>query len=181
MPHRVIKDPQIFPRMNRDMDRHNKKLREAIKKNLSEIISKEDIITSKKDKKIRVPIKQLKTWEFYYDSEKRPHVAHGDSVQRITCPECDGEGCENCGGLGTITQRKAKKIKFIKDLLNSPLEIENIDLLSNSLFDNKDLEKRRGKSGKPRTLKNDKIGIKEKGGAGQGGGGDEMGDRKSVV
>ncbi len=173
MPHRVIQDPQIFPRMNRDMDRHNKKLREAIKKNLSEIISKQDIITSKRDKKIRVPIKQLKTWEFYYDPEKRPHVAHGDAVQRITCPECNGAGCGNCGDLGTITQRQAKKIKFIKDLLNSPLEIENIDLLSNSLFD--EIEKRKGKSGKPRTLKNDKIGIKDKEGAGQGGGGDEMG------
>lgn len=175
MPHRVIQDPQIFPRMNKDMDRYNKKLREAIKKNLSEIISEQDIITSKRDKKIRVPIKQLKTWEFYYDSEKRPHVAHGDFIQKITCPECGGSGCENCGGLGTITQRNAKKIKFIKDLLNSPIEIENIDLLSNSLFDNKDVEKRRGKSGKPRTLKNDKIGIKDKWGIKNDGAGDEIG------
>jgi hypothetical protein len=36
MPHRITRDNQIFPRMNKDMDRHNKRLRDAIKKNLSQ-------------------------------------------------------------------------------------------------------------------------------------------------
>lgn len=198
MPHRVVEDSQIFPRMNKDIDRHNKRLKDAIKKNLSQIIAKEDIITSDKDKKIRVPIRQLREWAFSYDFEKMPHVGHGDFIKRVTCPICNGQGCETCEGLGTIPQRYLKQIRYLQQQSGGhshPLQIPFMvgeDLLSNvNLADNfhsriedetieREIEKRKGKTGKPRSLNNDKIGKKSK--DGEGGkplfGGDEQGEEE---
>jgi len=195
MPHRVVRDSQIFPRMNKDMDRHNKRLREAIKKNLSQIIAKEDIITSDKDKKIRVPIRQLREWAFNYDFEKRPHVGHGDFIKRVTCPICKGQGCDVCEGLGTIPQKYLKQIKYLQQATGGghshPLQTafitdEEVKLTTSLQHDldedtvEKEIEKRKGKTGKPRSLTNDKIGRKPVGGGGGKPifGGDEPGEEE---
>jgi len=186
MPHRVVTDNQIFPRMNKDMDRHNKRLKEAIKKNLSQIVAKEDIITADKDKKIRVPIRQLKEWAFSYDFEKRPHVGHGDFIKRVTCPICKGAGCDVCEGLGTIPQKYLKQIKYLQQAGGHPLQSIMAEDENNPKFNlddslDKEIEKRKGKTGKPRSLTNDKIGKKQSGGQGGGKpkfGGDEPGEEE---
>ena len=51
-------------RGQKDARRHREKQREAIKKKLPEIISQEDIITRKRDKIVRIPIKRLDIPDF---------------------------------------------------------------------------------------------------------------------
>ena len=50
-----------------DQERHKEKIREAIKKNLSDIVSEENIILSDGKKMVRVPIRSLDEYRFRYD------------------------------------------------------------------------------------------------------------------
>ena len=51
----------------KDTTRHREKVKDAIRKNIAEVISEEAIITRKKDKTVRVPIRGLKSYRFIYD------------------------------------------------------------------------------------------------------------------
>jgi hypothetical protein len=60
-----------------DSDRHAKKIREAIKKNLHHIISQESIITSDGKRMTRIPVKYLDSYHFRH-GKMRDGVAHGE-------------------------------------------------------------------------------------------------------
>ena len=63
----VIKpDYDSAPRGRTDAARHREKVREAIRKNLPDIISDEAIITRKRDKMIKVPIRGVKSYQFIH-------------------------------------------------------------------------------------------------------------------
>lgn len=80
-------DYEFSPRGQKDAVRHRDKIREAIRKNLPEIISDEAIITRDKGRVVRVPVRGVKSYRFI----------HG---QR------GGEG----GGLGSGEKEKGKTI-----------------------------------------------------------------------
>lgn len=60
-----------------DQERHLEKVRDAIKKNLHEIVSSEPIITSDGKRLIRVPIRSLNEYRFRYASEKQERAGSG--------------------------------------------------------------------------------------------------------
>ena len=60
----------------RDSQRHQKKIKEAIKKNLHKIIAEEAIITTNGHKKTKVPIRYLDSYYFKYGKMK-DNVGHG--------------------------------------------------------------------------------------------------------
>ncbi|MBM7854322.1 sporulation protein YhbH [Desulfohalotomaculum tongense] len=64
-----------------DQQRHREKVREAIKKNLADIITEESIIMSDGKKIIRVPIRSLEEYRFRhnYRSQKHAGTGRGDS------------------------------------------------------------------------------------------------------
>ena len=174
MPHRVVRDMDVFPRMARDMDRHNRRIREAIKKNIASILSKNTIITGDRDKTIRVPVYQLKEYQFAFDSSHLPRVGHGDGLKKVSCPACKGKGCQLCGGLGFVPQARARRIKeWIHEQQHgpfSPMTPYNdlmttfseepplpLDLGLTSEEEREDSE-RKGKDGAPRSLPGDRIG-----------------------
>ena len=59
-------DYDSAPRGGTDSARHREKVKEAIRKNLPEIISDEAIITRKKDQVVRVPIRGVKSYRFIH-------------------------------------------------------------------------------------------------------------------
>jgi sporulation protein YhbH len=61
-----------------DQDRHQEKVREAIKKNLAEIISDESIVTSDGKRMVKVPIRALNEYRFRYNWEKQERAGQGD-------------------------------------------------------------------------------------------------------
>jgi len=62
-----------------DSGRHKQRIREAIKKNLHELIAEENIISSKGGKKIKVPVKFLDMWRFKFGkNSKQKGVGHGE-------------------------------------------------------------------------------------------------------
>ena len=61
-----------------DRKRHKQKIKEAISKNLPDIISEESIIGKSNDKIIKVPIKGVKEYRFIYGDPKGGGIGTGD-------------------------------------------------------------------------------------------------------
>ncbi len=65
-----------------DQARHNEKVREAIKNNLSNIISQEAIVTSDGNNIVKVPIRSLELPRFRYDFRKKNQVGQGEGESK---------------------------------------------------------------------------------------------------
>lgn len=61
-----------------DQQRHMEKVKEAIKKNLADIVAEESIIMSDGKKVIKVPIRSLEEYHFRYNQNKQKYVGQGD-------------------------------------------------------------------------------------------------------
>jgi len=64
-------DWDLSERGKKDAERHRKKIDDAIRKNVKDVISEESIITKKRGKKVRIPVKGLKDYRFIYNHRKR--------------------------------------------------------------------------------------------------------------
>lgn len=64
-----------------DRRRHKQLVEEAIKKNVGSIIAEESIIGQSKDKKIRIPIRGIKEFQFIY-GENQPGVGSGTGSEQ---------------------------------------------------------------------------------------------------
>lgn len=60
-----------------DQQRHMEKVKDAIKKNLADIVAEESIIMSDGKKLIKVPIKSLEEYHFRYNVNKQKHAGQG--------------------------------------------------------------------------------------------------------
>jgi uncharacterized protein len=66
-----------------DQERHKEKIREAVKKNLGEIVSEESIILSDGKKTVRIPIRSLEEYNFRYDHGRQQHAGQGDGKSKV--------------------------------------------------------------------------------------------------
>ncbi len=89
----------LHRRAERDRGRHNEKIKEAIKQNLGDIISQQDIITADKGKIVKVPVRGLELPRFRFDPYDREHVGQGqggtkpgDVIARGPSKEQQGQG-----------------------------------------------------------------------------------------
>lgn len=64
-----------------DRRRHRQLVEESIKKNLGNIIAEESIIGQSRDKKIKIPIKGIKEYQFIY-GKNTPGVGSGDGSEK---------------------------------------------------------------------------------------------------
>lgn len=61
-----------------DQQRHMEKVKEAIKKNLADIVAEESIIMSEGKKIVKVPIRSLQEYHFRFNQNKQKYVGQGD-------------------------------------------------------------------------------------------------------
>ncbi len=66
-----------------DQERHKEKIKEAIKKNLPEIVSEENIILSDGKSIIKVPIRSLDEYRFRYDFGRQEQSGQGDGNSKV--------------------------------------------------------------------------------------------------
>lgn len=66
-----------------DQARHQQKVREAIKQNLPDLITEENIIMSDGKQIIKVPIRSLDEFRFVYNFNKKKHVGQGDGDSKV--------------------------------------------------------------------------------------------------
>lgn len=89
----IERSPDRDRRSRRDIQRHQQRVRAAIKGNLPEIISQEDVITSDGQKLVKVPIRGLELPRFRFDPHAGEHAGQGD------------EGTRRQGGAGNQRTR----------------------------------------------------------------------------
>ncbi|MDR3589187.1 MAG: sporulation protein YhbH [Negativicutes bacterium] len=80
----IFKDSSASPsdRSAWDRKRHRQLTEEAIKKNLGDIIAEESIIGQSKDKKIKIPIKGMKEYQFVYGKNSGGTASGSGQEQR---------------------------------------------------------------------------------------------------
>src|SRR5215469_7512464 len=66
-----------------DQERHKRKIREAIKKRLPEVISEESIILSDGKKVFKVPIRSLEEYRFRFDPNRQQHAGEGSGDSKV--------------------------------------------------------------------------------------------------
>jgi uncharacterized protein len=62
-------DWELSERGEKDAERHRDKIDDAIRKNVKDVISEEAIITKKKGKKVKIPVRGLKDYRFVYGND----------------------------------------------------------------------------------------------------------------
>ncbi|MDR6226831.1 sporulation protein YhbH [Desmospora profundinema] len=68
---------------HQDQMRHQEKVKEAIKKNLSDLISEESIILSDGKKVVKIPIRSMEEYKFRFNYNKGKHVGQGDGKSQV--------------------------------------------------------------------------------------------------
>lgn len=117
-----------------DQRRHQEKVQEAIKKNLPDLISEENIIMSNGKDVIRIPIRSLDEYKIRYNYDKTKHVGQGkgdskvgDVVARDPSAE-QGQGKGQGAGeeAGTDYYEAEVSILELEEMLFSELELPNL-------------------------------------------------------
>ena len=65
-----------------DQMRHNEKVKEAIRKNLPDLISEESIIMSDGRQVVKIPIRSMEEYRFRYNYNKSKQVGQGRGTAR---------------------------------------------------------------------------------------------------
>ncbi|OEF97768.1 sporulation protein YhbH [Desulfuribacillus alkaliarsenatis] len=66
-----------------DQSRHQEKVKEAIKKNIPDLITEESIIMSRGKDVVKIPIRSLDEFRFRYNFNKQQHTGQGDGKSNV--------------------------------------------------------------------------------------------------
>jgi len=117
-----------------DQLRHQEKVREAIKKNLPDLISDESIVMSDGKQIVKIPIRSLEEYRFRYNFNKQKHTGQGNGKSKvgdILAREADGHpGQGQDGGAGDqpgVDYYEAEvTLDEIEEMLFAELELPNL-------------------------------------------------------
>jgi uncharacterized protein len=136
-----------------DQQRHQEKVRDAIKNNLGEIISEEGIILSDGKKTVKVPIKSLEEFHFRFDFNKQKHTGQGSGESKVgdvlarEVPE-KGPGKGPGAGEDPGVDYYEAEVTFeeLASILFQDLELPNLDskktpILTNDAIEFNDIRK----------------------------------------
>ncbi len=142
-------------RSTEDRRRHRELVEDSIKKNLGNIIAEESIIGQNKDKKIKIPIRGVKEYQFIY-GKNVPGVASGDGTEKRGDRIGEDKPGQKGKGLGQAGNQEGE------DIYETEITIED---LINYLFDDLNLpdidKKKLSESESIRSVKN--LGYQRKG------------------
>ncbi|WP_131919971.1 sporulation protein YhbH [Heliophilum fasciatum] len=117
-----------------DQARHQTRVKEALRKNLHQIIAEEGIVLSDGKKTIKVPIRSLEEYRFRYDHNKQKHAGQGDgdsAVGDVIRRDPGGSGGKSTGGAGSDPgldyYETEVNIEELQDLLFTDLSLPNLE------------------------------------------------------
>lgn len=144
-----------------DQERHMEKIKEAIKDNLNDLVSEENIIMSGGKDTVKIPVRSLDQYRFRYNFNKQQHVGQGkgdssvgDMVARGGPPQQaqQGEGPGKGEGAGEDAGQDYFEAEIsvmeLEEMLFSELELPNLeknkkqDLLENEHYEFTDIRKK---------------------------------------
>lgn len=113
-----------------DQLRHQEKVKEAIRNNLPDIISEENIILSNGRKVIKIPIRSLEEYKIRYNFDKSKHIGQGKGNSQVGDLVAKGNGNQN----GTSGKQPGSEPGV--DYYEATVELEEIE---NVLFEELEL------------------------------------------
>lgn len=124
----------IIHRGQRDANRHNKRVQEAVKKQLKDVISQQDIITSEGNKKIKVRLKYLDQYRFRHNPDRMDDVGR-DEFDDLENGEIISEPGDGGGGrlvkagdqVGEELYETEYTLEELTDMMIEELELPNLD------------------------------------------------------
>ena len=70
-------DWDLSEKGKKDVERHHKKIDDAIRKSVKDVIAEESIITKRKGRKVRIPVRGLKDYKFIHGRKKEDKIGVG--------------------------------------------------------------------------------------------------------
>lgn len=124
----------ILRRGSRDADKHNKRVDDAVRKQLKDIISQQDIITSEGNKKVKVRLKYLDQFRFMHNRDKVDVVGRdnydeleeGEILYRPK-PGEGGQGDEAGDSDGGELFEAEYTVEELTDMMIDELELPDLD------------------------------------------------------
>lgn len=124
----------IMRRGQRDASRHNKRVEDAAKKQLKDIISQQDIISSEKNRKVKVKLKHLNKYRFRHNKDRIDEIGR-DNFDELTDGEViyrpqpkDGGGPQKPGeDPGEEIYEAEFSMEQITDMMIKELNLPDLD------------------------------------------------------
>ncbi len=125
----------IIYRGKRDESKHNKKVDEAVKKQLKDIISQQDIITTEGNKKVKVRLKYLDQFRFRFNKDHIDQIGRdefddlesGEILQRPQ-PGGAGEKGQQAGNeSGSDVYEAEYTLEELTDMMMEELDLPDLD------------------------------------------------------
>ncbi|WP_318614303.1 sporulation protein YhbH [Sporosarcina sp. YIM B06819] len=119
-----------------DQERHMDKVKEAIRSNLPDLISEENIVMSNGRDVIKIPIRSLDEYKIRYNHDKSKHVGQGDGSSQVDdVVASGGKQAQNGQGQGKQAGDQAGQdyyeaevsMEEIEDILFDELELPNLE------------------------------------------------------
>ena len=125
---------EILHRGQRDQSRHNKRVDDAARKQLKDIISQQDIITSEGNRKVKVRLKYLDQYRFInnkdrYDQVGRDQFDELEEGEVIERPDpSEGGGSIRAGDAAGEAIYEAKyTVEELTDMMIKELQLPDLD------------------------------------------------------
>lgn len=124
----------IIHRGQRDAIRHNKRINDAVKKQLKDVISQQDIITSEGNKKVKIRLKYLDQYRFRHNPDRSDEIGR-DEFDDLADHEIIYKPEDGSGGIprnasdaaGEELYETEYTIEELTDMMMSELELPDLD------------------------------------------------------
>ena len=124
----------IIHRGQRDANRHNKRIEEAVRKQLKDVISQQDIITSEGNKKVKIRLKYLDQYRFRHNPDRMDEVGR-DEFDELEDGEIISQPGDGGGGrpmrpgdeTGEELYETEYTIKELTEMMIKELELPDLD------------------------------------------------------
>ncbi|MFB0831794.1 sporulation protein YhbH [Brevibacillus laterosporus] len=128
-------DWSLHRKGHQDQSRHQEKVKEAIKRNLSDLVSEENIIMSNGRDIIKIPIRSLDEYRFRYNFNKGQHTGQGRGDSKVgDVIAKDGDSADASAGQGQGAGDQPGEdyyeaeitVEELQEMLFSELELPNL-------------------------------------------------------
>ncbi len=123
----------IIHRGQQDANRHNKRINDAVRKQLKDVISQQDIITSEGNKKVKVRLKYLDQYRFRHNPDRTDEVGRDENDEledgEIISEPGDAGGKPSHAGdaRGEELYEAEYTLEELTDMMIEELELPDLD------------------------------------------------------
>ncbi|WP_181349338.1 sporulation protein YhbH [Thalassobacillus sp. CUG 92003] len=131
-----------------DQRRHQEKVNDALKKQLPDLITEENIIMSKGKHVVKIPIRSLDEYKIRYNHEKNEHVGQGDGESQVGDVVAKGPADQKKAGQGSGAGDQAGEdfyeaevtLAELEEALFKELQLPNLEEKEKDTIVNTDIE-----------------------------------------